>query len=91
MANLYGDNMFYNFDITDEGVYSHAGETSGPKVYNMATSDPIVTATWKRFTPALAGQTCFLKNIDKPQMDSAKKRRDKGTKRFSFGLIIIFC
>jgi hypothetical protein len=81
-GNLYGDNMFYNFDITDEGVYSHAGETSGPKVYNMATSDPIITATWETLYSGIGRANLLLENIDKPQMDSAKRGVIKGEALF---------
>jgi hypothetical protein len=81
-ANLYGDNMFYNFDITDEGVYSHAGETAGPKVYNMATSDPIITAAWETLYAAIGRANLLLENIDKPQMDSARRGVIKGEALF---------
>lgn len=81
-GNLYGDNMFYNFDITDEGVYGHAGTTAGPKVYNMTTSDAIIDATWGTLYSGIGRANLLLENIDKPEMDDTKRGVIKGEALF---------
>ncbi|RPD41515.1 RagB/SusD family nutrient uptake outer membrane protein [Chitinophaga barathri] len=83
--DLYGDNAFYHFDITDEGVYGHAGVTAGVQVYNFSSSDPIVAATWKTLYNGIGRANLLLENIDRPVMDEAKRKVIKGETLFLRG------
>lgn len=84
-SDLYGDNAFYHFDITDEGVYGHAGVTAGVQVYNFSSSDPIVAATWKTLYNGIGRANLLLENIDRPVMDEAKRKIIKGETLFLRG------
>lgn len=84
-ADLYGDNAFYHFDITDEGVYGHAGVTAGVQVYNFSSSDPIIAATWRTLYNGIGRANLLLENIDRPVMDEAKRKVIKGETLFLRG------
>lgn len=84
-ADLYGDNAFYQFDITDEGVYGHAGVTAGVQVYNFSSSDPIVFNTWETLYNGIGRANLLLENIDRPVMDEAKRKVVKGEALFLRG------
>lgn len=81
-ADLYGDNMFYQFDITDEGVYGHAGVTSGVQVYNFSSSNATVSATWKALYSGIGRANLLLENINRPVMDEKKRGVIKGEALF---------
>lgn len=81
-ADLYGDNIFYQFDITDEGVYGHAGVTSGVQVYNFSSSNAIVAATWKALYSGIGRANLLLENINRPVMDEKKREVIKGEALF---------
>lgn len=83
--DLYGDNVFYHFDITDEGVYGHAGVTAGVQVYNFSSSDPIVAATWKTLYNGIGRANLLLENIGRPVMDEDKRKVIKGETLFLRG------
>jgi hypothetical protein len=84
-ADLYGDNIFYQFDITDEGVYGHAGVTAGVQVYNFSNSNAIVAATWKTLYNGIGRANLLLENINRPVMDEAKRKVIKGEALFLRG------
>lgn len=84
-SDLYGDNMFYQFDITDEGVYGHAGVTAGVQVYNFSSSDPIVFRTWETLYNGIGRANLVLENIDRPVMDDDKRKVIKGEALFLRG------
>ncbi|WP_343306752.1 RagB/SusD family nutrient uptake outer membrane protein [Chitinophaga niabensis] len=84
-SDLYGDNVFYHFDITDEGVYGHAGVTAGVQVYNFSSSDPIVASTWETLYNGIGRANLLLENIDRPVMDEAKRKVIKGEALFLRG------
>jgi hypothetical protein len=84
-SELYGDNIFYHFDITDEGVYGHAGVTAGVQVYNFSSSDPIIAATWRTLYNGIGRANLLLENIDRPVMDEAKRKVIKGETLFLRG------
>jgi Shikimate 5-dehydrogenase len=84
-SDLYGDNIFYQFDITDEGVYGHAGVTAGVQVYNFSSSDPIVASTWETLYNGIGRANLLLENIDRPVMDEAKRKVIKGEALFLRG------
>ncbi len=81
-SDLYGDNMFYQFDITDEGVYGHAGVTSGVQVYNFSSSNATVAATWKTLYSGIGRANLLLENINRPVMDETKRGVIKGEALF---------
>lgn len=83
--DLYGDNIFYQYDITDEGVYGHAGVTAGVQVYNFSSSDPLVFATWRTLYNGIGRANLLLENIDRPVMDEAKRKVIKGETLFLRG------
>lgn len=84
-ADLYGDNMFYQYDITDEGVYGHAGVTSGVQVYNFSSSNATVAATWKTLYVGIGRANLLLENISRPVMDETKRQVIKGEALFLRG------
>lgn len=84
-SDLYGDNMFYQFDITDEGVYGHAGVTAGVQVYNFSSSDPVVFRTWETLYNGIGRANLVLENIDRPVMDDDKRKVIKGEALFLRG------
>lgn len=84
-SDLYGDNIFYQFDITDEGVYGHAGVTAGVQVYNFSSSDPIVFNTWETLYNGIGRANLVLENIDRPEMNEAKRKVIKGEALFLRG------
>ncbi|MBO9151532.1 RagB/SusD family nutrient uptake outer membrane protein [Chitinophaga sp. GCM10012297] len=81
-ADLYGDNMFYQFDISDEGVYGHAGVVNGVQVYNLSNSDPTVARTWETLYNGVGRANLLLENIDRPNMDEGKRKVIKGETLF---------
>lgn len=83
--SLYGDNAFYQFDITDEGVYGHAGVTAGVQVYNFSSSDPVIAATWETLYNGIGRANLLLENIGRPAMDEAKRKVIKGEALFLRG------
>ena len=83
--DLYGDNIFYQYDITDEGVYGHAGVTSGVQVYNFSSSDAMVDATWRTLYNGIGRANLLLENIDRPVMDEDKRNVMKGEALFLRG------
>lgn len=84
-ADLYGDNIFYQFDITDEGVYSHAGLTAGVQVYNFSSADPVVFNTWETLYNGIGRANLVLENIDRPEMNEDKRKVIKGEALFLRG------
>ncbi|MES3019865.1 MAG: RagB/SusD family nutrient uptake outer membrane protein [Bacteroidota bacterium] len=81
-ADLYGDNIFYQYDITDEGVYGHAGVVNGVQVYNFSNSDPLIFATWRTLYNGVGRANLLLENINKPVMDETKRNVIKGEALF---------
>ncbi|MDR6782169.1 hypothetical protein ABIE26_001342 [Pedobacter africanus] len=81
-SDLYGDNIFYQFDITDEGVYGHAGVTNGVQVYNFSSSNATVAATWKTLYSGIGRANLLLENINRPTMDETKRSAIKGEALF---------
>jgi hypothetical protein len=84
-SSLYGDNVFYQFDITDEGVYGHAGVTAGVQVYNFSSSDPVIDATWRVLYNGIGRANLLLENINRPVMDDNKRNVIKGEALFLRG------
>ncbi len=81
-ADLYGDNMFYQYDITDEGVYGHAGVVNGVQVYNFSNSNPLIFATWRTLYNGIGRANLLLENINRPVMDEGKRGVIKGEALF---------
>lgn len=79
---LYGDNVFYQYDITDEGVYGHAGVTNGVQVYNFASSNTQIDATWRTLYNGIGRANLLLENISRPIMDETKRGVIKGETLF---------
>ncbi|QEH41930.1 RagB/SusD family nutrient uptake outer membrane protein [Chitinophaga sp. XS-30] len=84
-SDLYGDNIFYQFDITDEGVYSHAGLTAGVQVYNFSSADPVVINTWETLYNGIGRANLVLENINRPEMNEDKRKVIKGEALFLRG------
>lgn len=82
---LYGDNVFYQYDITDEGVYGHAGVTNGVQVYNFVSSNTQIDATWRTLYNGIGRANLLLENINRPVMDEAKRGVIKGEALFLRG------
>jgi len=79
---LYGDYVFYQYDITDEGVYGHAGVTNGVQVYNFASSNTVIDATWTTLYNGIGRANLLLENIDKPEMNENKRDAIEGEALF---------
>ncbi|WP_316811840.1 RagB/SusD family nutrient uptake outer membrane protein [Pedobacter heparinus] len=82
---LYGDNVFYQYDITDEGVYGHAGVTNGVQVYNFVSSNTQIDATWRTLYNGIGRANLLLENINRPVMDEKKRGVIKGEALFLRG------
>src|SRR5690606_4035863 len=79
---LYGDYIFYQYDITDEGVYGHAALTNGVQVYNFAPSNPQIDATWRALYVGIGRANLLLENINKPDMNENKRNIIEGETLF---------
>ncbi len=75
----YGNFMLgrMGFDA-DEGYTSSASVVTGPMVYRVDGTEPVVENYWHIFYSGINRADILLQNINKPKMDEVKRSRIKG-------------
>src|SRR5690349_18668352 len=81
-GSMYSDYLYYQFDIADEGFYSLSSLLKGPQLYNFFASEPMIADTWEALYQGISRANLLLENIDKPNMDNAKRSVIRGDALF---------
>src|SRR5688572_3177567 len=81
-GSMYGDYLYYQYDIADEGFYSLNTLLTGPQLHNFFASDPNITSTWQTLYNGISRANLLLENIDNVQMDEAKRSAIRGEALF---------
>src|ERR1044072_2962841 len=70
---------------TDESFFSYTSFPTGPFRYNYDASDPYIASLWKNLYTGIERANTLLFNLDKAEMDNAKKAVVKGETLFLRG------
>jgi len=70
---------------TDESFFSYTSFTTGPFRYNYDASDPYVASLWKNLYVGIERANTLLANLDRADMDAAKKAVVRGEALFLRG------
>jgi hypothetical protein len=81
-GSLYSDNLYYQYDIADEGFYSLNTLLTGPQLYNFFASEPTVTSSWQTLYNGINRANLLLENIGKASMDETKRSAIRGEALF---------
>lgn len=78
-TNLYGNFMLgrMGFDA-DEGYTNSSTTLTGPMVYRVDGTEPVVENYWAGFYAGINRADILLRNINKPKMDETKRNRIRG-------------
>lgn len=81
-GNMYagGDGLATVFNVTDEMYYAQSG--TGPKIWNFTANEPLVFNIWSACYTGIQRANVVLANINRPDMDEAKRKIFLGEAKF---------
>lgn len=83
---LWGNNIFTFLDAcSDESFYARSGITTGTQVYNYDFGNAEIRGHWKTLYQGIERANLIIANIDKPDMDSAKRKNILAQAKFLRG------
>lgn len=82
-SNLtYGSNMLGQMGLDADQMFFSRNVQTGVSVYDVAATDQLVSGVWQTFYDGINRANVLLQNIDKPDMDEAKRDVIEGEARF---------